>query len=72
MAAIIDDDERTAEDLWEEIWKYGTTENTQAVINLHQDLEKLQFKEEEDWEKHIVKFNDILGQLEAFDSPVLE
>lgn len=53
MAAIIDDDSRTAKDLWDFIHKFCTEKNTQAIINLHQDLEKLQFKDREDFEKHL-------------------
>ena len=45
-AEIVNNEFRTASDLWEALKKLYTTSNAQAIINLNQDSENLEFK---DW-----------------------
>lgn len=64
-SSIIDDDNGTAKDLWEAIASLYTTSNEQTVLNLMNELEQLEFNEQDSWETHLNKFHDILGRFAA-------
>lgn len=46
--------------------------NAQEIINLEQDLENVQYKDDGDWTKHLNKFNELLVQIASYSSPVNE
>lgn len=72
LSDVIDDDDRSAKELWDAIARTYTTSNAQAIINLEQELEKLSFDEKTTWEKHLHKFHEVLGKLAAYGSTVRE
>lgn len=72
LSDIIDDDERTAKELWDAVIKLYTTSNAQAIINLEQELEGLRFDDGQSWEKHTDNFHNILGKLSSYDSAIKE
>lgn len=49
-----------------------TTCNAQAIFNLGQELENLQFDVTQSWEMHTVKFPNIFGKLASYDSSIKE
>jgi len=72
LSNLVDNDDRNAKELWEAIARLYTTSNTQILINLQSELDQLRFKDGENWEKHVEKFNEVLGKLASYDSPVAE
>lgn len=68
--ANIDDDERTAKELWDAISTLYTSSNTQVIINLQSELDRPQFKDGGNWEKGVDKFNEIPGKIASYDAPV--
>ena len=70
LAELIDDDDKTAKQLWDALAKLHTTSNAQLIINLQHELENLSYKDGEVREKHLEIFNDIIGKLESYDKKV--
>lgn len=60
---IVDDDERSGKELWEELKKIYTTSNNQTVLNIRHELDTLKYKEREDWYVHVNSFFSIIGKL---------
>ena len=60
---IIDDDDKTAHELWTFLEDTYTSTNTQAIQNLRLELDSLLYKDGEDWDKHYSKFMNIVAQL---------
>ena len=67
---IIDNEDATAKDLWDAISSLYTMSNEQAVINLMQELESLEYKNDGNWETHLNKLHEILGKLASLGKPV--
>lgn len=65
---FIDDDDRTAKELWEELERIYTTTSAQAIQNLHQRLDALVYDEKKDWNDHISTFLSICGELATYDA----
>lgn len=72
LSDVIDDDDRSAKELWDAIARTYTASNAQAIINLEQELENLSFDEKNTWEKHPHKFHGVLGKLATYGSTVRE
>lgn len=70
IRTIVDDDERTAKDLWTELDKVYRMSNTQMVINIERELETMSFEKDEDWEKHVETFHRLISKLASYDKPV--
>ena len=51
VSSIIDDDNRTAKDLWDALDRSYRMSNTQMVINIKSGLEKLTLRADSEWEK---------------------
>jgi len=71
-SSIIDDEDKTAKDLWDSLSALYTTSNEQTVINLMQELENLEYKEDGNWEVHLNKFHEILGKLASLGKPIAD
>ena len=69
---IVDDDTKTAQDLWKELARIYTMTNGQAIQNLKQKLDSLIYKEGADWNSHVSAFLTICMQLAAFDVELSE
>lgn len=67
VSKIVDDDERKAKELWDELEHLYTTLNLQRVINLNQELENLQYEDCKYSEENINRFQKILEKLSTFD-----
>lgn len=70
--AVIDDDQKTAKDLWEELERMCSTTSAQAIQNLHQRLDALVFDEKKDWNDHISTFLSICGGLATCDAELTD
>lgn len=68
--AIIDDDEKTAYDLWKAPEKISTETSTKGLPSLNSDLDRIQYGEKEVFDKFFSKFLVITGQLAALDRPL--
>ena len=72
VSAIVDDDNRTAKDLWDALDRIYRMSNSQMVINIERELEKLTFIKDTEWESHIEKFHRLVGKLASYDKPITE
>lgn len=70
VSTIVDDDNKTAKDLWTELDKIYRMSNTQMVINIKRELETMTFEKDEEWEKHVESFHRLISKLAAYDQPV--
>ena len=61
--AIIEDENKTAYDLWEFLRSTYTASNEQAVQNLRVKLDKLMYVEGTEWDDHLNEFNSLIAQL---------
>ena len=61
--AILEDDDRTAHELWEFLRSTYTKSNEQAIQNLRVKLDKLVYVEGTDWDEHLNQFNSLIAQL---------
>lgn len=52
VSEVIDEDNYTAKELWDALISLCTTSNTQAVIKFEQELETVNYKDGQDWQKH--------------------
>ena len=60
---LIEDEDKTAYDLWQFLESTYTASNEQAVQNLRVQLDKLVYAEGADWDDHLNKFNSLIAQL---------
>ena len=72
VSAIVDDDNRTVKDVWDELDRIYRMSNTQMVIHVEKELEKLTFINDTEWESHIEKFHRSVGKLGSYDKPITE
>lgn len=70
--AIVDDDERSAKDLWVEQKRMFTTSSQQAITNLHNRLNGCTFNEKGYWNGHISLFMLIIDDLASYDQPITD
>ena len=70
--AILDDDNRTAYELWTFLQNTYTATNEQAIQNLVHQLDNLLYKDGQDWDEHLSSFMTILGQLAAYNQELNE
>jgi len=59
----VDDESKSALDLWNFLNTTYTATNVQAVQNLRNKLEMLMYVEGADWEEHMNTFNSLVAQL---------
>jgi len=69
---IIDNDDKTAYDLWKALEETYTATNSQAIQNLRHQLDSLLYKDGGDWDEHFSKFMGILAQLASLDEEISE
>lgn len=69
MSTVLDDDERSAKDLWTELDKAYRMSNTQMAINTERKLENMTFDKKE-WEKHLESFHLLVSKLASIEKPV--
>ena len=69
---IIDDDEKSAKDLWDELNRIYTTTSGQAVQNLRQKLDSLVYDENKSWNDHVSSFLRICEELATYDEEITE
>lgn len=62
-SSIVDDDRRSAKDLWEALDKSYIAANTQIFINVERDLEKLTFGNDYEWDKLVEIFRRLVKNL---------
>ncbi len=60
---IIDNDSKTAKELWNELGRLYPTTSARAVLNLKQQLDALTFHEKNDFSAHVNKFVAICDEL---------
>lgn len=72
LTTTVDDENKTAKDLWNEIDFIYRVSNTQAVINLQRKLESLSKNEAEDFDKHLTYFHTIINMLGAAGTAVTD
>ena len=66
--SIVDDDDKTAKELWDELCRLYTTSNQQAITNLHNRLNSLVFDEQRgSWDKFLSLFMEIVDELGSYD-----
>ena len=61
--SIVDDDDKTAHELWSFLEETYTSTNTQAIQNILLELDSLTYKDGEDWDKHYSSFMNIVALL---------
>ena len=66
VSAIVDDDNRMAMDLWDALDRIYRMSNTQMVINIEKELEKLMVIKDTEWESDIEKFHRLIGKLNSY------
>ena len=69
---IVDDDDASANDLWDEINNLYTETNAQAVQNLKNELDALVYKDGADWNTNVTSFLATAGKLASFDVELTE
>lgn len=70
VSAIVDDDDKTAKDLWTALDNTYRMSNTQMVINIQRDPEMMTFDRDEAWDKHIENSHHLVAKLASYDSPL--
>lgn len=63
--SIIDDDDKTAYDIWTAYVRINTVTSTQSVQKLNSELDRLRYGEGEDFDKFLFTFMEINGRLAA-------
>jgi len=43
---LVDDDDRSAKELWDELMRIFTTSNTQSILNIRNELDRLVFEDQ--------------------------
>ena len=69
---MIDDDNVTAKELWDELERIYTSSNAQTILNLRQELDNLRFEDGERWDSHVNKFMELLSKLATYDEKLSE
>lgn len=69
---IVDDDSKTAKDLWEALVNMYTTTNAQAILNLRTLLDGLKYDDKTKFEKHMERFRHLCEQLATYNVTVPE
>ena len=69
---IVDNRGKSAKELWDSLATLYTAKNTQAIINVNQQLDNLRFKDDGNWEAHLQKFYELLGKLASYDAGIAE
>ncbi len=67
---IIDDDSKTAKELWDELARLHKMTSTQAILNLKQQIDSLLFHEKKDFSAHVNKFVAICDELASYGEEV--
>lgn len=70
--SIVDDDGKSAKELWDEMKRMYTTYTQQAMTNLHNRLNSCSYDELSLWENHLSLFTWIIEELASFDQELLE
>lgn len=69
--AVVDNDERTAKDLCEELRSIYTPSNHQVTTNLFNRLNSIVFDDtKENWDKFLSKFINIIDELGSYDQGI--
>ena len=66
VTTTIDDDDKTAKDLWDELRKLYTTSNTQQIMNIAQKLEGFWLKDETQFNQHMNQLRELVDKLASF------
>jgi len=69
---FVDGDDKTAKDLWLELERIYATSNQQAIQNIKNTLDALQFLDGNDWNAHVTKFMTMVGELATYDEELSE
>lgn len=69
---LVDDDEKTAKELWDELARIHTTSSTQTIANLQQRLDNLSFDETKKFDTHVSDFLSIVDELSSLDQTIQE
>lgn len=72
VCEIVDNDERSAKQLCDELYMLYKTSNAQVIIDLQQPLGNLHLAEDGDWEKHKEYLQEILSKPLIYNDPVEE
>ena len=70
--SFVDNDEKTACDLWKELESIFTLSNAEVVQNIKQKLDTLIFKDNGNWDKHVASFLTTIGELAKYDAELSE
>lgn len=63
---FVDDDDKTAKELWEELQRLFTTSSAQFVQNIKNKLGTLIFRDGSSYEKHLATFMTVIGELASY------
>ena len=69
---IVDNDDASAKDLWDDRNSIYTEKNAQAVQNLKNELDALIYKDGADWNTHVPSFLVTAGKFAAFEVELTE
>lgn len=72
VRVLVDEDDKTAKELWDELARIHTTSSTQKIANLHQKLDNLMYDESTNFDKHISNFLSIIDELASLDQLIQE
>ena len=61
-----DGEEKTARELWDHLKETYTATNAQAVQNVRNELDALQYDDGKNWDSHIDKFNGLVAKLATY------
>eukprot|EP00171_Calliarthron_tuberculosum_P009789 IDg9789t1 len=67
---IINDDDKTAFDLWQYLEDTYSVSNAQAIQNLRNQLEAMKYVESSDWDAHLEKFNLFVSKISLYDNEI--
>lgn len=70
VSTIVDDNDKTAKDLWTKLDKAYHVSKTQIVINIQRDLKTMTFDHDEGLDRHIKTFHPLVGKLAFYDRPL--
>lgn len=69
---FVDDDDKTAGDLWNELEHIFMMSNAQVIQNQKQKLKSLIFKDDGNFDKHVASFLTVIGELATYDVELSE
>lgn len=69
VSTLVDNDDKTAKELWDELDEGYRMPNTKLVINIQRQLDTMKFDKDEDWDKHVESFHRLVENLESYDKP---